>query len=770
MSELLAQSYVPEFTNEKIKVKPVVDIKAFAFNLKDVRLHDSPFKQAMDWDAEYLLALEPDRFLHRHRKNAGLEPKAEIYGGWENLGVSGFTLGHYISALAMYYAATGDEQFKIRTDYITDELAHMQDLRKNGYVGGIPEEDRIWDEIASGDIRSEGFDLNGGWVPLYTVHKLMAGLVDAYLYAENEKALNVVTKMSDWLYDLTKALSEEQMEQIMFCEFGGMNDVLAHIYAITGNKKYLDLSYRFNHKLIMDPLAREEDQLNGIHANTQIPKLIGNASQYELTGDKEAYTAASFFWQTVIDNHTYVIGGNSDHEMFGEPGKLSHRLSSNTTETCNTYNMLKLTRHLFAWNPVAYYSDYYERGLYNHILASQNPESGMMCYYVPLKMGGIKTYNTPFDSFWCCTGTGMENHVKYGENIYARGKDGSLFVNLFIPSELNWEERGVQIIQETEYPLKEQVRLSIKSALESSFIIHIRQPDWAKEGVQVLVNGEEIAVKPSNDGYLSLNRTWKNNDVIELKFPMSFYTESMPDNINRISILYGPLVMAGILEKDESDKDIDPTVLIGEKENFLSSVVPVTDQSLTFKTESISNPEDVTIVPFYQVHDQFYNVYWDLFTENEWSENRKNYKAEKERIEKLEAKTVDHVRVGEQQPEVDHNFKGEKTKSGHFNGQRWRQATEGGWFSYEMKVDPKKKNTVILTLKSNDEGKDFEVYIDDHKISALPREMKTFEDFFEVHYPIPKKLSSAKQNLVIKIQAQNKEKTRAVFECRIIKE
>lgn len=347
-----AQSYVPEWKNNKIKVQPSINIKAYAFNLKDVRLLNSPFKEAMERDAAYMLTLEPDRFLHRFRENAGLKPKGELYGGWESKGVSGFTLGHYISALAMQYAATGDKRFKERTDYIIDELALCQQRRKTGYVGGIPEEDRIWKEVAAGDIRTQGFDLNGGWVPLYTVHKLMAGLADAYLHTDNEKAKTVVTKMADWAYDLTKSLSKEQMEKLMFCEHGGMNDVLANIYAITGNKKYLDLSYRFNHHQVLDPLARKEDQLKGKHANTQIPKVIGSAVQYQLTGDQQNETIAEFFWQTVTDNHSYVIGGNSDFEHFGEPGKLSDRLSTNTTETCNTYNMLKLTRHFFFLEPI----------------------------------------------------------------------------------------------------------------------------------------------------------------------------------------------------------------------------------------------------------------------------------------------------------------------------------------------------------------------------------------------------------------------------------
>ncbi len=369
--------------------------------------------------------------------------KAEVYGGWEKLGVSGHSLGHYLSACSMMYASSGDKRYKEKVDYIIDELAICQQARKTGYVGAIPGEDSLWDQVAAGDIRS-GALLNGSWVPWYTLHKMLAGLVDAYQYTNNKKALDIATKFCDWIDVKFKNLTEKQFQAMLDCEQGGMNEALANMYALTGNKKYLELSYKFDHKKILDPLADGEDILPGKHANTQIPKVIGAIRQYELTGNEKEEKTADFFWQTVVDHHSYVIGGNSNFEHFDEPDKLSDNLSDNTTETCNSYNMLKLTRHLFALNADAHYMDYYERTLYNHILASINPETGMTCYYVPLASDGMKTYATPTESFWCCTGTGMENHVKYGNTIYAKGNDGSLYVNLFIPSTLGWKERNMQ--------------------------------------------------------------------------------------------------------------------------------------------------------------------------------------------------------------------------------------------------------------------------------------------------------------------------------------
>lgn len=425
----ISQSYVPLLNDSKMIVQPTIAPETYAFPLSDVKLLAGPFNDAMQRDVEYLLQLNPDRLLHRFRLFAGLTPKAPIYTGWESETLSGHTLGHYLSACAMYYAATGDVRFKEKTDYVVDELSLCQSARKTGYVGSIPREDSVWNEVSKGNIRSAGFDLNGLWSPWYTLHKVFSGLLDAYLYANNEKAKEVVIKFADWADHITAGLNDEQLQKMLACEFGGMNEALINVYAITGNKKYLEVADRFYHKAIMDPLANQEDLLSGKHSNTQIPKIIGAARRYELTQDVKDKSISEFFWNTVVNNHTYVMGGNSEYEYLTEPGKLTNHLSQNTAETCNTYNMMKLTRHLFSWQPKAELFNFYERALYNNILSSQHPQTGMMCYFTPLRMGAKKDFSTPFDSFWCCVGSGIENHVKYGEAVYNRGKDGSLYVN-----------------------------------------------------------------------------------------------------------------------------------------------------------------------------------------------------------------------------------------------------------------------------------------------------------------------------------------------------
>jgi DUF1680 family protein len=421
-----AQSYIPEKNNSLVKVKPVIPVKAYGFNLRDVQLLEgSPFKNAMEKDAGYLLSLSPDRLLHRFHQNAGLPVKAPVYGGWESDGLSGHTLGHYLSACAMMYASTGNKVFKERVDYVVSELERCQQARKTGYIGAIPKEDSIFGKVARGDIKTGGFDLNGGWSPWYTVHKVMAGLADAYLYAASSKALQLLKGMANWTANTINPLNPAQLQKMLRCEYGGMNDLLANLYAFTGEKKYLDLSYKFYDDFVMEPLSKKIDPMPGKHSNTNVPKAIGSARQYELTGSESDKTIASFFWERMTNHHSYVIGGNSNYEYCGEPDKLNDRLSDNTNETCNTYNMLKLTRHLFSWQPASQLGDYYERALYNHILASQNPETGMMCYFVPLRMGTQKTFSDSINTFTCCVGSGMENHAKYQEGIYYEGDDGT---------------------------------------------------------------------------------------------------------------------------------------------------------------------------------------------------------------------------------------------------------------------------------------------------------------------------------------------------------
>lgn len=761
----IAQSYVPEYTNAAVKERPAITIRAYPFDLRDVRLLDGPFKDAMEADVRYLLEIQPDRLLSEFRAHAGLEPKAPKYGGWESSGLAGHTLGHYLSACSMEYASTGDTAFLHRVDYIVDELAVCQAARSknstpgmlsmNGYVGAIPREDTLWTEVAAGNIRSHGFDLNGAWSPWYTVHKVMAGLLDAWLYCNNDKALKIERGMADWTATVIDNLSDSTLQKMLLCEYGGMNDVLANTYAITGDKKYLELSYKFYDKRILDSLSQGLDDLAGKHSNTQIPKVIGCARRYELTADKRDSSIAQSFWSIVVDDHTYATGGNSDYEYLGKAKALNNELTDNTTETCNTYNMLKLTRHLFAWHPSATLMDYYERALYNHILASQNHATGMMTYFLPLRMGGRKEYSDEFNTFTCCVGTGMENHVKYGETIYSRGADGSLFVNLFIPSRLTWREKGITVDQRTTLPVNDYTTLTISTAHPTDLSLRIRKPGWAGD-VRLLVNGVPQSTPIDAHGYLFIRRNWKNGDKIQVHFAEDFYTRAIPDNPARIAIFYGPVLLSGELGNTEPDPVKGIPVLVSPSEDPNKWIRRTDPNRLVFQTSKVGQPGDVTLVPLNTTENEYYSVYWDYFTPATWALQKENYAAERKREQELEEHTIDKLRLGEMQPERDHSFAGEGLLTGEEHGKKWRSTEEGGYFSFTMKVDSTAGNTLYCDYWGDDHrGRIFDIQVDGQTIATQNLTSFKQSKFYEITYPIPQELVKGKPTVTVRFAAHS---------------
>jgi uncharacterized protein len=595
------------------------------FDLSQVRLLDGPFKDAQERDLQYLLSLDPDRLLVMFRSTAGIfsyTSYVQAYGGWESptSGLRGHTMGHYLSACALMYASTGDERLKKRTDYLVGELAKCQDkLAENGYHAGylsaFPE--FFFDRVDAG---------RAVWAPWYTMHKIMAGLLEVYVHTGNAQALAVLNRVADWVKLRVDRLTPEQMQTSLKTEHGGMTEVLANLYAVTGNPDHLRLAQAFNHRAVFDPLARGEDRLDGLHANTQIPKIVGAAREYELTGNGEYRDIAQFFWREVALKRSHAIGGDSDNEHFFPVEDFAEHLSTVTDETCNTYNMLKLTEHIFAWAPTAETMDFYERGLYNQILASQDPDSGMVTYFVPMKSGHFKTYSTPDNSFWCCLGTGMENHSKYGEEIYGHD-DHALYVNLFIPSELAWQERGLTLRQETKFPEEPSTRLRIGARQTTALALKVRQPGWSRPGIAIRVNGDPIDTRADASGYVTIERDWKDGDVVDIGLPMSLRTETLAGDARNVAIFDGPIVLAGELGTEgmpvggtfaEDQKKFaawpDPAapVLVGDAPSILAAMQPVPGESLTFRTRGIGRPQDVTLEPFYRLHHQRYAIYWPL--------------------------------------------------------------------------------------------------------------------------------------------------------------
>ena len=765
----LAQSYVPQKNNDRVKVQPAAVMEAYAFDLKDVRLLNSPFKNAMQKDAAYLLCIDPDRLLHRFCENAGLPTLGKVYGGWESEGLSGHTMGHYLSACSMMYASTDDDRFLARVNYLVDQLGICQDARKTGYLGAIPKEDSIFGKLSRGEIKTTGFDLNGGWSPWYTVHKLMAGLVDAYLFCDNKKALSVAVKMADWTTKTLQNLGDDQLQKMLACEFGGMNEVLVNIYSISGDKKYLDLSHKFDHKAILEPLAAGSDPLPGKHANTQIPKIIGCARRYEMQGDETDKKIAENFWDIVVNHHSYVIGGNSDHEYLAEPDRLSDFLSESTCESCNTYNMLKLTRHLFCWHPNSRLADYYERALYNHILSSQNPENGMMCYFVPLRMGTKKQFSDSFNTFTCCVGSGMENHSKYPESIYYEGSDGSLYVNLFIPSVLHWKEKQVTILQQSDFPNSDTINFTINNKKPASFAVRIRKPGWAKNGIHITVNGKPISVNKQENGYIIIYRKWDHQDKMQVVIPLSLFSENMPDNRNRIAFLYGPLVLAGDLGNNELKDFLDVPVLLTSNHNIDNWIKPVGNQPLTFKTVNTGKPFDVTLTPFYKNNNNYYSVYWDYFTSEDWAKRESDDEAEKKRQKDIELRTVDVLRIGEMQPERDHNLKGENTFIGEEQNKKSRNAHSLGYFSFTMKADSTKENILLVTYWGSENNRMHDIFVDGNLIAVEELSHAHPNKFFDMEYRIPTSLTRDKSLVTIKFQAHEGKTSGDVYGCRIIR-
>lgn len=761
MSSIAASSAVAESLSFKVQnaVRPAYDV----FQPGEVLILDGPFKHAEAKNIEYLKLLDMDRMLSGFRSEAGLEPKGEKYGGWESRGVAGHCLGHWLSGAAYAYAITKDAELLRRIDYVVNELEECQNANGDGYLCAFEKGKEIFARVEKGDITSQGFDLNGGWVPWYTIHKTMTGLRDVALLTPNQKALAVGLKNADWAIKVTKNLDDALWQKMLACEHGGMNETLADFYAITGDVKYKELADKFYHKAILDPLAAEQNILPGKHGNTQIPKLIGLARLYELTGEAKYRTAASYFWNTVIDTQSYANGGNTSNEHFGQPNTQNARINGNTSETCNTYNMLKLTRHLFAWEPNMKLADYAERATFNHILASQNPDDGMVIYYALLGPAAKKNFSTPFDSFWCCVGTGMENHVRYGDEIYFKNAD-TLDVNLFIASKASWKEKDATITQETKFPNDPQTSFVVNVKASTEFTLRIRYPYWTETDAKLSINGEASTITGKPGTFLEIRRTWKDGDRVELALPMPLRVESLPDVPNRKAIFAGPVLLGGEVPKD---KAANPVLILGEKP-LAEALKP--DGELMYETVDVAFPAPIELKPYYAINQGNHNVYWDFFTQEQWKEREAEYRAEIERVKALDARTTDTFDIGEMQPERDHELVGEKTRSGDHVDRKWRDAFDGGFFEFTMKVDPRQPNELVCTYWGSDGGgRAFDLVVNGKVIATQKLERDKPEQLFDVAYAIPLELTKDRQSVRIRLQAHPGRTAGGLFGVRVVR-
>lgn len=596
--------------------------KLQAFDMADIELDDGPFLHAQRMTEAYLLRLEPDRMLHNFRVNAGLEPKAPVYGGWESepawadINCQGHTLGHYLSACALAYRSTGDKRFRQRVDHIAGELAACQAAAGTGLVCAFPK----GPALIAAHLRGE--PTSG--VPWYTLHKIYAGLRDAAVLAESQTSRDVLLRLADWGVVATRPLLGEQFEAMLGTEHGGMNEVYADLYFMTGNPDYLATAQRFSHKAILDPLADGHDYLDGLHANTQVPKVVGFQRVYEATGDARYNEAAAFFWKTVALTRSFATGGHGDNEHFFPMADFAkHVFSAKGSETCCQHNMLKLTRALFMHEPRAEYADYYERTLYNGILASQDPDSGMATYFQGARPGYMKLYHTPEDSFWCCTGTGMENHVKYRDSIYFHD-GGSLYVNLFVPSSMTWHDKGLVLTQATGFPETPKTSLRWTLRRPVDLVLKLRHPRWSPSAV-VLVNGTEAARSSEPGRYLELARTWRDGDEVELRLVMETSVEWAPAAPDIVAFTYGPLVLAGALGRQGlapgsdivvnerlygsyNDTPFAAPTLAGDPRT-LADNIRADGAPLEFTLVS-AGPAPVRLVPYHRIAHERYATYW----------------------------------------------------------------------------------------------------------------------------------------------------------------
>lgn len=621
-----AQSVYPGQHHGKMKIETVALVSVASFDLKDVRLLPSRFRDNMLRDSAWMVSLDVNRLLHSFRTNAGVFAGREggymtvkKLGGWESLDceLRGHTTGHLLSAFGLMYAATGSEIFKLKGDSLVNGLEEVQKALKGGYLSAYPE------ELIHRNMQGKGV-----WAPWYTLHKLFSGLIDQYLYADNRTALEVVTRMGDWAYNKLKPLSEETRRLMIRNEFGGVNESFYNLYAITGEERYQWLAEYFYHNDVIDPLKEQRDDLGTKHTNTFIPKVLAEARHYELTQNETSRKLSEYFWHAMIDHHTYAPGCSSDKEHFFDPKKFSQHLTGYTGETCCTYNMLKLSRHLFCWTGDSSIADYYERALYNHILGQQDPETGMVAYFLPLLSGSHKLYSTKENSFWCCVGSGFENHAKYGEAIYYHNDQG-IYVNLFIPSQVNWREKGLTLSQETNFPANETTQLSIRVDKPVRTTVYLRYPSWS-QNVKVLVNGKRVSIQQKPGTYIAITREWKDGDRIAATYPMRIQLEATPDNPQKAALLYGPLVLAGErgTEGMQASAPFSNPALYNDYYTYNYQVPASLSTSLKI---DMKHPERAlkrvgeellfttgqgdVIRPLYDLHRQRYVVYWDLTTE-----------------------------------------------------------------------------------------------------------------------------------------------------------
>ena len=767
------------------------------FPLGDVEITDGVLKHACDVNAHTLLRYDVDRLLAPFRKEAGLTEIAPYFPNWA--GLDGHVGGHYLTAMALY-AAQGNKECESRMLYMISELKKCAEAAKKnypawgkGYIGGVPGSDRVFGAYKQGNTGP----FMGLWVPFYNTHKIQAGLRDAWLYCGNEDAKQLFLGTCDWMIDISSNLSDEQVQKVLGMEHGGINEVLADAYQMTGDKKYLDAAKRYSHQWLLQPMKEHNGlHLDNIHANTQVPKVVGFARVGELANDNDYVEASRFFWDEVVNRRSLSLGGNSRREHF--PSKescIDFTQDIDGLESCNTNNMLKLTEDLFRMDPNnALYADYFERATFNHILSTQHPVHGGYVYFTSARPRHYRNYSVPNEAMWCCVGTGMENHGKYGQFIYTKTADGTLSVNLYAASTLNWKEKGIKIAQETEFPYAESSKITIKEG-NGKFTMRLRYPSWVKKGeFEVKVNGTKVDSKKWLPGtFVELSQDWKKGDVIDIAFPMHASIERMPNVPQYISILYGPIVLGmktgtedlhGLLADNSrfgqmaSGKklpvDQAPFLVANKIDDITKDLEPIPGKPLHFNLKTrMENKIEGELQPFFEIHDSRYMLYWLALGSKEYKAYIDNLaREEKERLA-LEARTTDKVQPGEQQPESDHfmEINGQSNK-GVTNDIPFRDARNGGSFSYMMQTNGETNLSLRIRYWGQDEWRtcEYDLYVDDTLVTSVNNTKKWRSSQWKYEtYPIPAEALNGKKQVRVKFVAKQGKQVGEIYEVRLVK-
>lgn len=763
------------------------------FPLSQITLLEGPLKHARDLNIETLLKYDCDRLMAPYRKEAGLTPKAKCYPNWD--GLDGHVGGHYLTAMAIN-AATGNKECRKRMEYIISEIAECAEANcKNhpqwgvGYMGGMPNSQNIWNGFKDGDFRV----YSGSWAPFYNLHKMYAGLRDAWLYCGSEQAKSLFLQFCNWAIHITSGLSDEQMERMLGNEHGGMNEVLADAYAITHEQKYLDCAKRFSHKRLFTPMSQRQDCLDNMHANTQVPKVIGFERISELSGNEDYHVASSFFWDIVTGERSLAFGGNSRREHFPAKDACMDFINDiDGPESCNTNNMLKLTEDLHRRNPEARYADYYELATFNHILSTQHPEHGGYVYFTPARPRHYRNYSAPNEAMWCCVGTGMENHGKYGQFIYTHAGD-ALFVNLYAASQLDWKERGITLRQETAFPYSENSTITITEG-KGTFNLMVRYPGWVHPGeFKVSVNGKPADIITGPSSYVSINRKWKKGDVVNINFPMHSSLRYLPNEPQYVALMHGPILlgmktgtesMASLIADDsrfgqyaggpKQPIDKAPILINNDIASIPSQLTPVPGKPLHFTLSTrTENKIEGELQPFFEIHDSRYMIYWLALTEGSYKQYIDNIAKQEQERQALEASTVDKVQPGEQQPETDHQMETDESYTGNTNNVFYRDARNGHYFSYLMQTDGLTNLKLRLKYWGVGEWKshEFDIYIDDVLLRSINNTGKyRISEFKAETYDIPATLLQDKKQVRVKFVAKPNKQIGEIYEVRLIKQ